>query len=292
MAAYWLALVPGQRGKRYTGPDLTWVYSGRRDFNRVVAAHLEAADADARIADVVRRFGGWGAHLTWLVGPSSRPSDLPQRLTRQGFVRAGEWTGMALDLTRPAPPPFGRSALPAGLEVREVATGDGDGLRLWMEVLRAAFRLPPPAWGTFRDLVTTPPAGGPGGWHRYVGLLAGRPVSTATLFTGAGAAGLYLVATVPGARRRGLAMALTRHALDEARERGHRLAVLQATPPARDLYRRTGFQECCTVGVYRWAPAGLLGAARSWLGGLPRLWGGGDGPAARPAPSAAPPAGR
>lgn len=271
MAAYWLSLSDQGRGQRYDGPDLKWVYTGRPMLNRVVSARLEAAGADARIAEVKERFTAWGASVTWLTGPSTRPADLRERLQERGFTSQGDWIGMSLDLNGPALATLdsrrGVPSVPPGLVVREVV--DGATARPWLQTISAGFRLPPAARETFLGLPTPSEPDAP--WRRYVGFVAGRPVSTATLFTGGGIAGVYLVATVPGARGQGLGGALTRHALAVARAAGHELAVLQATPAGQDLYRKIGFRPCCAIGVYRWAPSGGRDVRRYFGAALERL---------------------
>ncbi len=63
---------------------------------------------------------------------------------------------------------------------------------------------------------------------------------------------LSFVATRPDARGRGLATAVTRAALLDARSRGARFAVLQAVPAAERLYARLGF---VAVGQWQeWTP--------------------------------------
>jgi ribosomal protein S18 acetylase RimI-like enzyme len=60
------------------------------------------------------------------------------------------------------------------------------------------------------------------------------------------------VATRPAARGQGLATAVTRAALLDARQRGARTASLQATAMAERLYNRLGFQP---VGRWQeWSP--------------------------------------
>ncbi|MGZ8781992.1 MAG: GNAT family N-acetyltransferase [Gaiellaceae bacterium] len=64
------------------------------------------------------------------------------------------------------------------------------------------------------------------------------------------------VATRPDARNRGLASAVTRAALVEARRRGFLTASLQATPMAERLYARLGFRP---VGAWQeWVPPPVL----------------------------------
>jgi GNAT superfamily N-acetyltransferase len=61
---------------------------------------------------------------------------------------------------------------------------------------------------------------------------------------------VYLVATLPEARGRGLATALVSHALREARTRGCATSSLQATARGRPVYERLGYRS--------------IGAAQMW----------------------------
>lgn len=58
-----------------------------------------------------------------------------------------------------------------------------------------------------------------------------------------GDCGIYIVGTAAPARRRGIATALTAHAVAEARERGCATASLQSTEVAKGVYARVGFRD-------------------------------------------------
>jgi GNAT superfamily N-acetyltransferase len=75
-----------------------------------------------------------------------------------------------------------------------------------------------------------------------------RPLATALLFLDA--PGIYDVATPPQARGRGIGTAITSAALRAAREVGHTLGVLQASPMGYSVYRRMGFREHCRFHLY------------------------------------------
>lgn len=66
-----------------------------------------------------------------------------------------------------------------------------------------------------------------------------------------GVAGLYGVATRPAFRRRGIGTALCWTVLDEARRKGLRTAVLQASEDGEGVYARLGFQACCRFAEYQ-----------------------------------------
>ena len=90
-------------------------------------------------------------------------------------------------------------------------------------------------------------------WQHYIGWLDGEAVATATVFLGAGVAGLYFVMTVPEVRRRGIGAAITYGALRDA---SAEYAVLGSSPAGRSVYERLGFREYCTIELYEWAPTG------------------------------------
>ncbi len=88
--------------------------------------------------------------------------------------------------------------------------------------------------------------------HYYLGVINSQPVATSLLFLGGGVAGIYNVATIPGARRQGIGTALTVVQLLDARAQGYRIGILQSTPMGFNLYRRLGFREYCTFQAYFW----------------------------------------
>jgi len=92
----------------------------------------------------------------------------------------------------------------------------------------------------FDDLV---PELDPNGAHFYVSRLDGERAASLMAFDHDGDCGIYMVGTVPAARRLGLATALTAHAVADARERGCTTVSLQATAMAEGIYARVGFRD-------------------------------------------------
>jgi GNAT superfamily N-acetyltransferase len=89
-------------------------------------------------------------------------------------------------------------------------------------------------------------------WRHYLGRLHGVPVATASLFLGAGVAGIYFVFTLEEARRQGIGAAITYAALRDVYALGYHVGVLGASELGYPVYKRLGFQECCRIGIYEW----------------------------------------
>lgn len=77
----------------------------------------------------------------------------------------------------------------------------------------------------------------------FVAYLDGAPCSCAMTLVSHGVAGVFYVATIERARRRGLGDALTRMAARAGFEMGARAAWLGASEMGADLYRRIGFSD-------------------------------------------------
>jgi ribosomal protein S18 acetylase RimI-like enzyme len=67
-------------------------------------------------------------------------------------------------------------------------------------------------------------------------------------------AGIYNVATLPHARRRGFGGALTAHAVRDARKRGASVAVLQSSEAGLRVYQALGFRERCRFEQFIFTP--------------------------------------
>jgi GNAT superfamily N-acetyltransferase len=244
-------------------PDLTW-FASNLSFalcNVVVHASFSATDVERRIDATVRQFAERRTPMCWLIGPSSQPGDLGARLRSRGLEQGedalgvGEdGLGMAVDLhtlSQDAP-------TPPGLTIVEV--DDGAVLRQWIDVLCEGSGFPDDVRAALHDLMARHGLSNASGLsahpaiRMYLGIADGEPVATALLFLDAGVAGLYDVATVPHARRKGFGAALSRAALNTARNLGYQTCVLQSSAMGEGVYRRLGFRQYCTFSLYFWSP--------------------------------------
>lgn len=213
-------------------------------FNGVVRASLQPGDVERKVEEVAMLFGRQGKRWNWAIGPSSLPLDLGARLQSCGLRHGGSEIAMAADLNALNTE---RTWLDHFSIMR---VRDGHALNLFMYAMVLGFGPPQDfneAWGQVFEclgLAEEAPL------QHYLGLLNGQPVASSSVFYGAGVAGLYFISTVPQARGRGIGSAMTLAPLLDARDRGYRVGILQATEMGSSLYRRLGFKAYGDFSFY------------------------------------------
>jgi GNAT superfamily N-acetyltransferase len=243
-----LALGRAGGGEERAEPQLAWVIGGSPiDYhNAVVRADLTLEQANQAIAASIELLQAYGVPGTWHVGPSMRPADLGARLIAHGFTYAGDDIGMAIDL----------STLPAKLEMLPDLVidrvRDEQELVIWTRTLAAGFGEGEREAAWVGEMYRRIGLSNQQPWRHYLGRLRGVPVATASLFLGAGVAGIYFVFTLEEARRQGIGAAITHAALRDAHALGYRVGVLGASELGHSVYQRLGFQEYCRIGIYQW----------------------------------------
>lgn len=65
-----------------------------------------------------------------------------------------------------------------------------------------------------------------------------------------GVAGIYAVATIPEVRRKGIGEIMTVMPLNEARQNGYRVGILQSSSLGYSLYKKIGFKEVCKFYLF------------------------------------------
>lgn len=237
------------KAETYLGSGLFWTITEipMAYFNNVLRARMPAEDVGKAIEEVIYLGRSKRVPVSWKVTPATQPANLGELLTASGFKRH-VMPGMAVELaalddkiTRPG-------------NFRIVRLGEDGDLEKWFHVLAVGFSVPDPAAGGIRELMETTWRYGlsEGSFYNYVGLWDGEAAAVSSLFLGAGVAGIYNVATLPGARRQGFGSMMTHYPLLEARKMGYRAGILQSSEMGLNVYKRLGFKEYYRISDYVW----------------------------------------
>jgi GNAT superfamily N-acetyltransferase len=84
----------------------------------------------------------------------------------------------------------------------------------------------------------------------YVGYADGNPVVSGLGWRSGRTTGVYSIATIPSARRRGYAAAMTARVVADGALAGCDVAALQASEMGRPIYERLGFRTVITYAAY------------------------------------------
>ena len=210
-------------------------------FNQVLIEREEATPAGvlAGVARARERGGPFVVRLRQGIDDRFIPT-----LTQAGLAPAGEETStpgmVAFPIDREA---IGHGAAP-GLDIRRVT--DASGIEAHRSVVTAGFGSDPAvAAGTAcSDLLGRP------GCVVYVGYADGDPVVSGLGWRTGRTIGVYSIATVASARRRGYGAAMTARLMADGLAEGCDVAVLQASEMGRPIYERLGFRTVVRYAAY------------------------------------------
>ena len=218
-------------------------------FNSVMRATLDGDRAVSVIDARMQSCRDRSVPMLWWTGPSTRPSNLGERLSNLGFIVEPAF-GMTADLT-----PDSGSDPESGVTIDRVS--DRATLDIWSQVLCDGFGAPPSFGEAFAEMAEAIGLDGDSPFRHYLARVDEQPIGTCSLFLGAGVAGIYDVSTVPERRRAGVGAAITRRAMGDARADGYRMAILHASQQGLGMYRSLGFEIICDIGQHVWAPEGF-----------------------------------
>lgn len=240
-----LGQLPG--GEFYDGTDLQWSLTGASHKNAVFGARLAPQDVPIRVQQVHAYFAQRSIeYFAWVIGPSTQPADLGDQLVAHYGAHALDgWrsvalAGMVLDLAHlpesiPSPPDVTVEHIPATGAVDE-----------WASVTESH----PVRRQLMHDLLVSDSLRPQPTLYAYLARRQGTPLGAVLVFDCAKATCLRALDVLPEARRQGVGAWLCWHALREARQRGHQLAVTDATDMGHGVYQRVGFRDCCTIFEY------------------------------------------
>lgn len=209
-------------------------------WNGIDYSDLDAASADAAIAEQIAYFTGLGRSFEWKYYTHDRPDDLPDRLRAAGLRPEPEEALLVAEIADlPTDLP-----VPAGIEIRAVT--DDAGLELVRQVHEDVFGGDHgPTVAALRKRLTEDP----GALVVLLAMDGDRPVcsSRVDFHDGTDFASLWGGGTLPEWRRRGIYRAMVAHRTRLAAERGFTYLRIDALPASRPILEKLGFVRISTT---------------------------------------------
>jgi len=244
-ANYFLTLGLLNKDEICDKPEIKYIFT-KNWQSRVFMANFDEECASKDIEQIISRIKELNIPVLWFVTPMSRPKNMESILKDYGFKYQKDWIAMAVDL-KTVPENFG---IPEGMEIKEVLNLEG--LKTWTDVLVKSFEFPEIAV-SYKKYFINSGIQNPS-FHYYLGIFNGDPVASAVLFEGEEAAGLFYIGTISEVRRKGIAKAMVYHILNEAKNKGYTISVLQASEMGYPLYKKIGFKKYYATKIYNLTP--------------------------------------
>jgi ribosomal protein S18 acetylase RimI-like enzyme len=236
-----VAQMPGSVAERANGLAVLATGLPLRTFNQVLVDGDGAPDGPMGAAVSVMRDrapGRFSVTLRRGVDDAWIPV-----VTALGLVAVSDQVWMPGMAMHPIPARNGASMLP-DLDIREAT--DAEGLAAHIRAAAVGFGIPA-EW--LRPLITGDLLG-----HRdvrlYVGYHDDEPVVAGLGVRVDTTIGIYNIATVPDARRRGYGTAMTERIIHDGARDGCDVAVLQASEAGKPVYERMGFRTVVEYDAY------------------------------------------
>jgi hypothetical protein len=242
-----LVLDRGDDAVAFRGSDAIWVYTGYRGLSRVLRTRFLIDEAEDRVASIVALFQRWNAHVSWILGPTSFPPEVPEYLKDAGFAPAQIWMGTAGSLTGLTDP--GKAS---GLRIETISSEEN--FQAWSSMSSEHWNPADEA----EKIFTARTAGSDPHCRFYLGFLGKDPVVRGMVCTRDQVAGLYWVSARADQRGKDYELSLATKALLDARGAGARLGVMPTRGTASTLSAQLGFEPYCQFQVFTWPPASAM----------------------------------
>jgi hypothetical protein len=175
--------------------------------------------------------------MMWFVSPIGINQGLDKLLEGENLELAKmEVPGMSKDLSFIDIEEF--KSIAAAHDVREV---DSDLMENYTEIFLQAFEIDISLKDDFskftKNFISYPDS------KHYIAIWNDQPVSIASVLYECGVAGVYNVATIPSARKKGIANSIMAKCLLDSVEKGYQYSILHSTAKGRSIYLKLGYEE-------------------------------------------------
>jgi len=219
-------------------PGITIVNSGLPDdtFNYVLDADFSGTDANRFITEITEYFQHQKLPFSWWISPDDHPTNLANLLEERGYVNAENNIGMYLNLDTWEPEPDLKNLKIISAKNKTtlndfalVLTNDEASFKKYFSWIASVLADDDPL-------------------EFYVGYVDDQPVVRGVSCYFGQVVGISWLSTTPKERKKGYASAILNYQLQQAKERGYHIVVLQAASEAQSFYVNIGYETC---GIFR-----------------------------------------
>lgn len=214
-------------------------------FNGIFKTNVSTNNVNDVIMKTVNYIRSKKLPFFWWTSPLTNPKDLGKYLEVHGFMFVGKIPVMAIDLSN-LQNVFG---IP-NFTIKEVKNKTA--LTDWIRIVTRGSELPERMSNQITELELNPKVIQNNSIRRYIGFFNGIPVASSAMLLHSGIAGIYVVATLPEFRNRGIGSTMVLSSLYDAKKRGYQVGALQSSPKGYVVYHRLGFRTVCEFGLYLW----------------------------------------
>ena len=221
------------RGERLVLGPVSYLKSENgRGFERIFSVDIEE-DQTRQIQRMIAGIKAGSMPDSMLITPNTKPSDLAELLSREGFIidDADPCMMMRLDDLKGESGPTDGFAISGVLDIERLAD--------WLAIVnKALFGCELVTLEQFNDVLAL------NNTRFYLGSINNTPVTACMTIADGDTSVLEMVATLEEHRRKGYASRVVTKALSDLREKGIKTISLRAEADGVGVYKRLGFHEC------------------------------------------------
>jgi GNAT superfamily N-acetyltransferase len=205
----------------------------------------------AEVSSIKNHYRQLDLPFWWWVYPCGKSPLAKETLQDAGFSFLTAIPCLAVDLSTFIPD-VGNSTDIAVSLVRNIKD-----LSLWEETSFTGFTMDNPSQKQYHNFVASFDISSTSPQKLFLAYTDEKPVATALLFFHKNTAGIYFVSTLSAYRRKGIGLAITRAAMQYAKQAGFKYCILQSSDSGLNVYKQAGFKEYCNADIYHSEPAPL-----------------------------------
>jgi len=223
----------------FKNPNISWMNTGNGSWpNMIYNTSVLEENVDEFVTQNTITIKSKNAPPFWLIEDNPLDKILAQKLGKAGMRPIMYWTGMGITVNAPLENNLSKK----NTKIKTVSnTSD---LNSWTSILNVALMTSNKIHeNIFENLYLQD------NFELYLVLENDIPVATGLAYFSNNVCGIYMIATLEEARKKGFGTAVTKHCINAAHQKGITNIVLQASQKGVSIYEKMGFNKYCEFNI-------------------------------------------